>query len=229
MPAPKLLIEPSTAHRCEYAEVLHIRRQAEVCQELYPDQKVLIQPVSKGGIAIRTLPAFDGKLNRAAGCGEEGELADTDLKELESVFAAVGLEPEIHLSPFAQPSVFESMVSHGYVEKGTLSTYWCTLEEWANEDTEPCTTGATVVVRRATLDETERFIDASATGFLTNGRSYELIRALALIAARRTDTSLYFAFADNEIAGTAAMAAKWPTCIWIARCGIIGDEGYSWR
>jgi GNAT superfamily N-acetyltransferase len=128
------------------------------------------------------------------------------LKELESVFAAVGLEPEVHLSPVAEPSVFQSMVSHGYVEKSTLSTYWCTLEDGQNEDTETCTTGATVVVRRATLDEAERFIDASATGFLTNGRSHELLRALALIGARRTDTSLYFAFANDEIAGTAAMA-----------------------
>ncbi|OQD72568.1 hypothetical protein PENDEC_c020G01231 [Penicillium decumbens] len=206
MPAPKLLIEPHTAHRCEDAQALHIRRQAEICQELYPNKNVLIQPVPKGGIAIRTLPAFRGKLNRAVGCGEEGELADADLKGLESVFATVGLEPEIHLSPFAQPSVFESLVSRGYIETGILSTYWCTLEQSAVEDTKACTTGAPVMARRATVDETEQFIEASATGFQTNGRSYELLRALALIANRRTDTTLYLAFANHEIAGTAAMA-----------------------
>lgn len=206
MPASELLTEPYTAHRCEDAEALHIRRQAEVCQELYPDQKVLIQRVPKGGIAIRTLPAFDGKLNRAVGCGEEGELADADMKELESVFAAVGLEPEIHLSPFAKPSVFQSLVSRGYVERSALCTHWCTLQQAVIDDTETCTTGAALMIRRATVDETLKFIEASATGFQTNGRSHELLRALALIASRRTDTSLYFAFANNEIAGTAAMA-----------------------
>lgn len=206
MPAPELLIERYVAHQCEDAEALHIRRQAEICQKLYPDEKVLTWPVPKGGTAIRTLPAFDGKLNRAVGCGGEGELAEADLKELESVFAVVALEPEIHLSPFAQLSVFESLVSHEYVEKGILATYWCALERSAIADMEDYTTGDAIVTRRATSDETERFIHASAAGFQTNGRSYGLLQALALIATRRQDTTLYFAYADGEIAGTAAMA-----------------------
>lgn len=200
------MIERHTAHLCEYAELLHIRRQAEVCKELYPDQEVLIQSVPKGGIAIRTLPAFQGKLNRAVGCGEEGELADADLKELETVFATVGLGLEIHLSPFAPPSVFEFLVSRGYVETATLATHWCDLKQTVIAGTATHSSGATVAVRRVTADETERFIEASAAGFQTNGRTHELLRALASIATRRRDSTLYFALVNDEIAGTAAMA-----------------------
>lgn len=202
MPTPELYVDRYIAHQCEDAEALHIRRQAEVCQKLYPDAKVLIWPVPKGGIAIRTLPAFGGKLNRAVGCGAEGDLAEADLNELESVYAAIALEPEIHLSPFAQPSVFKSLVYGQYVEKWILATYCCALEHSAMV----CTTANAIVTRRATSDETERFIEASVAGFQANGRSHELLRALALIATRRQDTALYFAFADGEIAGTAAMA-----------------------
>lgn len=43
-----------TTKCCEHAELLHIRRQAEVCQELYPNEDVAIQPLPSGGIAIRT-------------------------------------------------------------------------------------------------------------------------------------------------------------------------------
>ncbi|KAJ5125131.1 hypothetical protein N7526_007308 [Penicillium atrosanguineum] len=191
---------------CECAELLHMRRQAEVCKELYPDHEILIQSVPKGGITIRTLPAFGGKLNRVVGCGEEGALADADLKELESVFAIVGLKPEIHLSPFAQPSVSEFLVSRGYVETATLVTHWCDLKQAMFADMAPCSTGPTVLVRRATADEAGRFIEASAAGFQTNGRTHELLRALASIATRRKDSTLYFAFVNDEIAGTAAMA-----------------------
>jgi GNAT superfamily N-acetyltransferase len=206
MAPPEVLIDPDTARWCENAELLHIRRQGEVCEELYPEQEVLIQSVRNGGITIRTVPAFGGKLNRAVGCGKEGELSDTEMKELESVFATVGLETEIHLSPFAQASVVDFLVSRGYVEWATLGTHWCTINSTMIAELEACSTGDTVAVRRAAPGETERFIEASAAGFQTNGRTPELLRALALIATRRKDTVLYFAYVQDEVAGTAAMA-----------------------
>ncbi|KAJ5662631.1 uncharacterized protein N7477_010247 [Penicillium maclennaniae] len=165
MPPPESMVDSRTAHLCEYAELLHIRRQAEVCEELYPDQEILVQSVPKGGITIRTLPAFQGKLNRVVGCGEEGELADADLNELEAVFARVGLGPEIHLSPFAPPSLFEFLASRGYAEMATLATHWCDLKQIVIANTATRSTGATVAVRQATVEERERFIEASAAGF----------------------------------------------------------------
>ncbi|KAJ6126518.1 hypothetical protein N7523_002130 [Penicillium sp. IBT 18751x] len=206
MPPPELMVDSHTAHLCEFAELLHVHRQAEVCEELFPDQEILVQSVPKGGITIRTLSAFQGKLNRVVGCGEKGELADADLNELEAVFARVGLRPEIHLSPFAPPSLFEFLVSRGYAETATLATHWCDLKQIAIADTATRSTEETVAVRQAKVEERERFIEASAAGFQTNGRTQELLRALASIATRRRDSTLYFAFVNDDIAGTAAMA-----------------------
>jgi hypothetical protein len=106
-----LSIEPHLAHQCEDAEALHIWRQGQVCAQLYPDQDIVFRPVPNGGIVIRTLSVFTGKLNRAVGCGKDGDLARDTLRELESLFAVIGLAPEIHVSPFARPPTFDSLMA----------------------------------------------------------------------------------------------------------------------
>jgi GNAT superfamily N-acetyltransferase len=208
-----LSIEPHLAHQCEDAEALHIWRQGQVCAQLYPDQDIVFRPVPNGGIVIRTLSVFTGKLNRAVGCGKDGDLARDTLRELESLFAVIGLAPEIHVSPFARPPTFDSLMAHGYEEKGVLSTYWCPLGDSANETTSTGTSSTgnssavAIETRLIAAHETEDFIEASITGFQSNGRSRELLGELARIATRRTDTQLFIALVDNKIAGSAALAS----------------------
>jgi GNAT superfamily N-acetyltransferase len=207
MSASSLFTVLSTAKRSEYAEVIHLSRQAEVCRRLFPEQDVLIQPVP-GGIAIRTLPIFLGKLNRVLGLGMEGKVLDEDLCNLESIFASIGLCPEIHLCPFADQSALQSLASCRYVVKGFLNTYACSLKDSAVEidHRKPKFAAGLVISRAAAGHEAERFIQASIAGFEDGGRSPEILRVLAEIATLRQDTRLYFATVDNEIAGTAALA-----------------------
>jgi GNAT superfamily N-acetyltransferase len=208
MSTSQLLIEPQLANQCEDAEALHIWRQGQVCAQLYPDQDIVFRPVPNGGIVIRTLPALTGKLNRAVGCGKDGELGKSTLMELESLFSAIGLAPEIHLSPFAKPSTLQALIEHGYEEQGVLSTHWCPLENSADESTPIDLSGTGAVETRVVAaHDTEDFIEASIAGFQSNGRSRELLGALARIATRRTDTQLFVALVDNEIAGSAALAS----------------------
>lgn len=207
-----------TTKCCEHAEMLHIRRQAEVCQELYPNEDVAIQPLPSGGIAIRTRAIFQGKLNRAVGCGNARGIDEEDVRGLEEFFTASGLTPEIHLGPFASSADFALLKSQGYEEKGKLATYWCELGQPSRSPSPRHPGGldgldarrpdpSKVLVRRVEPHERERFVEASIAGFSSNGRSRELLGALAEIATRRTDTRLYFAEVDEQVAGTAALAS----------------------
>ncbi|KAJ5733832.1 hypothetical protein N7493_002618 [Penicillium malachiteum] len=164
----------------------------------------MIHTAPKGGLAIRTLPEFEGKLNRAVGCGKDELLQEKDLKELELIYMSLGLKPEIHLSPFAQASTPDFLLANGYVEKGDLSTYWCDINKWAEQsssDDPP----ENLVVRLAEPHEMELFMEASAVGFQDKGRTPKLLRMLAQLAIERKDI-LYLCLVDGAIAGTAVMA-----------------------
>lgn len=208
MSAPQLFLELHLAHHCEDAETLHIWRQGQVCAQLYPDQDIVFRPLPNGGIVIRTLSSFTGKLNRAVGWGKDGDPGENALEELNSMFAAIGLVPEIHVSPLASPSAFQALIAHGYEQTGLLSTYWRRLEDSANETTQVAMPGtAAVETRLVAAHETEKFIETSIAGFQSNGRSRDLLGALARIATRRPDTQLFVALVDGEIAGSAALAS----------------------
>ncbi|KAJ5261021.1 hypothetical protein N7478_011616 [Penicillium angulare] len=203
MSVPQIFVEQGAAHVCEAAEAIHIRRQAEQCAQIYPKREVLIQEPPTGGVAIRSLPDFEGKLNRVVGCGKNALLQESDLSDLKAFYAAVGLTPEIHLSPFAPASTLKILADYGYVERAVLSTHWCDIKEWANRSAQE--SPASVSIRQAEPYEAERFMEASVAGFQDKPRAPEVLHFLAELAIRRGDL-LYFALVDGEIAGTAVMA-----------------------
>lgn len=205
MSAPQLFIEARTAEQSEEAEVMHLCRQAETCRHLFPQHEMMVQAVPTRGTAIRTVPAFEGKINRVVGFGGTDHVQTTQLRQLEALYAPIGLCPEIHLSPFADPSTVQSLLSSGYVEKGVLSTYVCTREELP-VDLQQQPLEADVIVAPAHASETKSFIQASVAGFEDEGRAPALLRILAEIATLRADTRLFVAKVNKEIAGTAALA-----------------------
>lgn len=194
---------------CERAEMVHIRRQGEVCRDLYPEENVTIRSISSGGIALRTREIVQGKLNRAVGCGNGDGIGESEVRELEDFFAESGLLPEIHLGPCASPATLDLLKSRGYEEMGKLTTNWCALDEprflRGLDGIYP--SASRVRVRQVEPHERQKFVEASIAGFRSNGRSRELLGALAEIATRRADTTLYFAELDNQVAGTAALAS----------------------
>ena len=203
MESPQIFIDEHTARICEQVEAMHLRQQAEMCTQIYPERQILMQSAMKGGILIRTLAQFDGKLNRVIGCAKDAPIGEDDLKELESIYAAIGVKPQIHMSPFAQAYDRNALLTQGYIENKVLSTYWYDIRKWPTETASDAPQD--VVVRPAEPHEAEQFIAASVAGFQDKGRDADLLRLLAELAIRRMNM-LYFALVDGEIAGTAAMA-----------------------
>ncbi|KAI9042428.1 uncharacterized protein KD926_005506 [Aspergillus affinis] len=204
MVASPLFTGIEVAKTNEHIEAKHVARQAEVCRHLYPSNDVQIQAIA-GGIAIKTLPEFLGKLNRIVGLGMDSKVEEQDLRDAETLLKPIGLEPEIHLCALAHPSALRSLDSCGYVIRHVLNTYACSPGDVAAHQRRTAVEDA-VTISRVTEDETKKFLQASVAGFEDGGRSPDLLRFLARLAADRNDTYLYFATVGHEIAGTAAMA-----------------------
>ncbi|GAD99748.1 predicted protein [Paecilomyces variotii No. 5] len=206
-----LLTAVHVAERNEYAEAIHLHRQAEICQRLFSDRNVLILPIA-GGTAIRTLSSFSWKLNRIAGLGMRRHvLLEKDLRDVQSTFASLDLYPQIHLCPLSDPSALRVLSSCGYTVSAFVNVYVCFLDDSSRvgriDDYRNRDSGATdVVISKAMTDQAETFIQASIAGFRDNGRSPELLGVLAQIASLREDTHLYFAKIGDQIVGTAALA-----------------------
>ncbi|KAJ5483086.1 hypothetical protein N7539_006532 [Penicillium diatomitis] len=169
----------------------------------------MCRPLPKGGIAIRTLPVFLGKLNRAVGLGSQGTLSEDELREFESMYLETGLDMEVHLSPFATSMTLESLIARGYEERVMLSTYHGFVDKLL-DGSATTSTFDKVTIRQIqqplSTHEREQFIESSIAGFQTNGRPRELLGTLARIATERTDTALFVTRIDDQIAGSAAMA-----------------------
>lgn len=203
MESPQIFVDERIARICEQVEATHLRQQAEMCTQIYPERQILMQSAMQGGTLIRTLAQFDGKLNRVIGCAKDAAIGEGDLKELKSIYAAIGVKPQIHMSPFARAYDRNVLLTQGYIEDKVLSTYWYDIRKWPTESTSDGPQD--VVVRPAEPQEAEQFITASVAGFQDKGRDADLLRLLAELAIQRRDT-LYFALINGGIAGTAAMA-----------------------
>ncbi|KAH8435095.1 uncharacterized protein LDX57_012724 [Aspergillus melleus] len=204
MAASPLFTGIEVAKTNEHIEAKHVARQAEVCRQLYPSNDIQIQTIA-GGIAIKTLPEFVGKLNRIVGLGMDNKVEEQDLRDVETLLQPIGLEPEIHLCALAHPSALQSLNSCGYAVRHFLTTYVCSPGDVATQQRRTAVEDG-VTISRVTEHETEKFLQASVAGFEDGGRSPDLLRLLARLAAGRDDTYLYVATIDHQIAGTAAMA-----------------------
>ncbi|PLB49873.1 hypothetical protein P170DRAFT_435191 [Aspergillus steynii IBT 23096] len=204
MSSSRLFTAIDVAKRNEYIEAKHIERQAEVCRHLHPSHDIQIQPIA-GGITIKTLPELVGKLNRTVGLGMDSEVEEQNLRDIEALIKPVGLDHQIHLCALARPSALQSLSSCGYVVRHVLNVYACTPDDVVSQQGR--TAGeAGVTISRVAQQETEKFLQASVAGFADGGRSSDLLRLLARLAACRDDTYLYVATINKEIVGTAAMA-----------------------
>ncbi|CAL5874232.1 uncharacterized protein PFLUO_LOCUS8520 [Penicillium psychrofluorescens] len=207
MSAPQCWISSAVAEESEHVEATHLCRQADVCRQLFPQFDILTEHAAKAGTVIRTMPEFQGKMNRVVGFGTTGPVDEADVRELESTYAAIGLHPEIHLGPGAHPSALPCLRAAGYTSQGVLNTYVYSLK---NHEIPVARQGATaagsVIEQVSAQDSSERFIQASIAGFEDGGRSAHLLRVLAQIATLRADTRLFLATIDGEIAGSAALA-----------------------
>jgi len=198
-----ILTGPELAQALELAEARHLSRQTDAYRTWSGNARARAVAVC-GGVAALTEPAFGRKLNHVTGCGMALPLQAAELADLESMYAAQGLELQIDLCPHAHGGTLALLAGRGYAVNAFSNTYVRNL--------------ATADVRRAAAIGIEvsgdqdwvgaRFAAHSVAGFAAQAvsRPPALLEALAQIALRRDDTRLFAATIDGQVAGTAAMS-----------------------
>ena len=199
-----LFTAPDLARRLEAAEALHVIRQIESYRRLRPGCTALAEPVA-GGVAIASDAAFGRKLNHVVGAGLDRPLTPDDLDRVERLYDGLGLPTEIDLCPHADAGALTALATRGYRVNAFSNSYGRRLTD---ADLAPAAVPG-VEVRRVEAAEAERFVATSVAGFSVQAhrRSADLLEVLACIALDRADTTLYLAFVDGTVAGSAGLAA----------------------
>lgn len=197
-----LLTSTETALRIEEADILHLSRQVIACTSLFPSSPIISHTVG-GGIAAATLPIFGRKLNKIVGFGLHRPVSRHDLLPVEALYSSLGLQTEVVLCPYADPTALTALAEGGYVVDGFVNAYARALTD---EDLVEGDEYGEIEVCRVMEDNFDEFVKSSVAGFASGGRPRELLETLARIATMRADTRLYFALIDGKIAGSAGLA-----------------------
>ncbi|THV72315.1 hypothetical protein D6D27_09626 [Aureobasidium pullulans] len=187
-------------HIIAKAEALHLERQILALQALYPTQGYTIKRVV-GSTTILSPAMLGRKLNHTYGFALGGEVTMDDLHAIEAAYEQNGVHPEIYMCEFADGSAFD-LLSAQYTVTGSLCEYQRSLSDFQG----PAMLGSGIEISKLGPQDHETFIRASVDGFSSTGRALELLKVLAESATARSDTILFLASLDGEIAGTAAMA-----------------------
>jgi GNAT superfamily N-acetyltransferase len=194
-----------TAQLLEEADIIHITRQVQACVQLFPDHNILAPQTIGGGVVAITVPSFGSKLNKVVGFGMSGPVSASNLIEIESLFAREGIQTNIALCPYADPTALNVLVERGYGISGFINNYAKLLtDEDAEEDLKENVNGLEVF--KIEDGKSEEFVKASFEGYKDNGRSELLLKTLARMAVLRADTWIYFATIEGKVAGSAGLA-----------------------
>ncbi|HWW99411.1 GNAT family N-acetyltransferase [Collimonas sp.] len=205
-----ILTAPELAHILEFAEASHLRRQADAYRTWSGDTRARAVAVC-GGVAALTEPAFGRKLNHVTGAGMVASFKVSELAELESMYAAQGLETQIDLCPHAHGGTLALLAERGYAVNAFSNTYVCDLT--APGARSAIANGIGAIASSIEVSGDRDWVGASFAAHSVAGFSVQavnrppaLLEALAQIALHRDDTRLFAASIDGQIAGTAGMS-----------------------
>ncbi|MFC4278217.1 GNAT family N-acetyltransferase [Achromobacter aloeverae] len=191
------------AHALEFTEATHLGRQVAAFRTLTKREDVSALSVC-GGIAAFTDSTFGRKLNHVTGLGMGVTVSEEAISQLEARYSARALDVEVDLCPHADPSALAVLSARGYVVNAFSNTY---VHDLLGDDLEaPPPAGIEIVADRSVVESI--FVSHSVAAFEAQAQSRPraLLETLALIAAARTDTTLYAATLDGRPAGTAGMS-----------------------
>ena len=112
-----------TAQLLEEADIVHITRQVQACVQLFPDHNILAPQTIGGGVVAITVPSLGSKLNKVVGFGMSGPVSASSLIEIEILFAREGMQTNIALCPYADPTALNVLAERGYGISGFINTY----------------------------------------------------------------------------------------------------------
>ncbi|KAL4812558.1 hypothetical protein BDW67DRAFT_193558 [Aspergillus spinulosporus] len=206
-------ITPAEARLIERAETAFITAQIDAGRRVYPEDGFVAEPIG-GGVAAVTKASFGRKLNHVAGIGMECPVTDKDIDDIERLYKAIGVQPEINLCPFAHGSAVEVLKKRGYMICAEMNVYALPLQDYEaddgsrpEEEDHKQTKGEEICIVPVLKEDHTLFIQSSTTGFaFPDSLNLNLFHTLATIATLRPDTRLYLAKIDGKIAGTAGLA-----------------------
>ncbi|KAL4745673.1 hypothetical protein BDW72DRAFT_186312 [Aspergillus terricola var. indicus] len=205
-------ITPTEARLIERAETAFITAQIEAGRRLFPGDGFFAESIG-GGVAAVTKASFGRKLNHVAGIGMECPVTDKDIDDIERLYKAIGVSPEINLCPFAHDSAVEVLKKREYMICAEMNVYALFLQDYEAEDGPrreeeyKQMKGEEIRITPVSKGDHALFIQSSTTGFVSPGSLQpDLFHTLATIATLRPDTRLYVAKINGKIAGTAGLA-----------------------
>jgi GNAT superfamily N-acetyltransferase len=200
-----ILTGPELAQTLEQAEATHLSRQVAACRRLRGYQQSRVIAIC-GGVAAVTDPVFGRKLNHVTGLGMGAAVNADELAQLESIYAAQGLETQIDVCPHTDGSTLAVLSERGYSVNAFSNTYVHQLRPMDTYAQAHGESGIEIITDRATVEAT--FVSNSVAGFSVQAvnRPAVLLETLAQIALQRSDTFLFAATIDGKVAATAGMS-----------------------
>lgn len=197
------LTSPEIALGLEAAEARHLQLQVETYARLWNRASARAFETC-GGIAAFTEPLFGRKLNHVTGLGMGARVTAEALAQLERAYGEQGLGVEIDLCPHADGSALTALSQRGFEVNAFSNTYVRRMDDAASLE---CPKNS-IVVEEGTDLARELFVPSSVAGFSVQAtrRPKALLETLARIAAARSDTTLFVAHVEGQVAGSAGLS-----------------------
>jgi len=149
------------AARIERADASLVADAATAVGRARPEARVAVESLA-GGVAVY---AGNGSpLNKVAGVGFGGPVAEAELEAIEAMYAARDAPVQVELSSLADPTVAPMLTGRGYALVGFENVLGLALDPSA---TARAADPPGVSVRVCRDDELERWLDTAVTGFAT--------------------------------------------------------------
>ena len=115
------------ARRMEAAEEYGALRYAQAMHSLHPERGVTWEPFD-GGHLVFIAP--NSPVGRAHGLGFDGSVTSHDIEHVEDFYFSRGADAQVDVSPYADPSLLESLNHRGF----QVAEFNQTLARWITSD-----------------------------------------------------------------------------------------------
>lgn len=197
-----MILDSGVVARLEHTAALDNAAVAHQLSVLDPALDASVTPIAGGQLVLFGRGMY---VNRGLGLGIGVDVSSGDLDTLEAVSAAAGVDPEIEVCPWAQPSLLELTAERGYRLRWFRSVL---IRPTAarHSDPPPADVLTSTVVDAVGLAQWQ---ESSAVGFGAVGAPARLVSdRYADAMSRAAGTRLYLASIDGQPAGAAALTMR---------------------
>lgn len=197
-----MLIEPDLVTRIEHVAAADNAAVAEELASLSPSHGSKALPAAGGQWVLFGRGMY---VNRGIGMGVDVDLDVDDLTTLEMASGAIGVDPEIEVCPWVQPSLLQLLAGRGYHLEWFRSVLIRPVEDTLDRP-EPAGVVTSAVSEAVGLAAWQ---NTSARGFgAADGTARDVSDLYADALMRSSGSRLQLATVDGQPAGAAAMTVR---------------------